>query len=402
MDRTSRRAVLAALGSAGLAGCSALEDDGPDSVTPYGVSLPETVSGGVSADIPNYGLAGPPPLGDRAVPPGSPDPPAIDRERVYAADRRRTPVDVAARESGLEMVVTVTEASSLVAPQRLRIDDAGSVTEQESLESLPTTNVGLHARTGSRTVVGGSVGYPEGWLYALEDRRVVYESDGDQLRAAAPLDGDVVAAGTVDSAAGVLARVGPTGTVRWRERVDGGTALKAVATAPNGSVFAYGIRADGGWLVAYDADGTERWQATVPAGEQSYVPLDLAVGPSGLYVLARGVESFGERPYFVLAAVTADGTVQWQRVLADDASYGETMFFGAVLDRGGPVVAGGPRLWRTGFEPDGGVRWSGDDTDDASVRRSVTGAGQFGGDAVLSGYYADADSERPDPWLAWF
>jgi len=461
MERTTRRGFLAAVGSAVLAGCSS-GGDGADPETVTALDVPTvrgrrtpatTTASGCPPNcerVPAPGF-GPDPLGFAAIPEGSAVGPPIRRERRYdgaggdgaptsgsdATDTATTGeaspttvVDIASHPAGVLALVWTGTDDGQATPRLVRVDTVGRVRWRRDLSdarwSLPTTLV----RVDGVTVVGGTVTADDGQYSRVQwyrEGRLAgrYEPPlGTAIRDATTLAESLVVVEGTDGEYGRLpgvdvVRLGDGGSEQWRHRLEvlpAGGDPRAIR-ASGDRVVATGATANGNWVVCLDAAGTERWDATLPGGRQSYRVDDLAVGPIGTYLLTRPGATWEGRDHLLVAALDRRGEMEWVRVF--DPAVGEDgitrLFPSAVLDTHGPLVGGRAagsegdrqRPWMASLSGAGIPQWAGyhrsvvADPDESvdlwGVERLDTSVVAYG--RIGDGSFFDADSSSP--WLAW-
>lgn len=419
MARPSRRAVIATMASAVIAGCPS---DGPggDTVTPYELS---TTSTRTEEPPP---MDGPEPLGYHAVPDDAGEPPEPGRERVYETDQIQGVVSLVDHPDGARAALYTRGESGLTTPELLGLDETGALTDRRPLSDVPSNRVSLGAGIEDVAVIGAQFEVEETrhtWLQGYRDGNVTfrYETPLDtQLVYAdlAVLNGDLVAVGHVDASPesyedqnAILARIQTDGTVAWEQRVESpqrATDFWAVTTTAE-RVYAGGTEDNAVLVAAYTSDGTEQWQVTLRRGEQAYIVDCLAAGPTGLYALARTNQFAMGNNHLLLLAFDPDGTVHWTRVFDPnrDRSKGapQELYPAGVVDEDGPLVVGRTQRehqWLAKCTPDGAVEWAGyRRTDDRPTR--PLGVSRIDGEAVVHGSVGrlEAGNSDVDPWLAW-
>lgn len=407
MAELSRRALLAAAGSALLAGCSG--DDDSLTVTPYDATV--TTRARDSAG-PTFTVAGPDPLGTAAVPAGARALPTPVRERVVDTNPTRNPVGVVADGSDLQIIANTRTAMGVQPAGQITLDAAGDVTDRAALEGLPRPRVRLFGTVGDTLVVGGHTGDPiRTWLRGYRDGTLVYRyatPSGVPRRfdALGPLGGDVVAAGTTDGRdRSVVARLGTDGSARWartRYTTEDRT-VRALASTPSGILLG-GVSGGRAWLSGLNERGVEQWSRTPVGGARTYAVRDIASGTTGTYALVS-TDPFESPPDHILLIALEGERIRWIRAF-DPERRGATLRGGAVVDADGPVLAADAATesaaWVASLAPDGGVRWAGRYRIDDGPTRPI-GLASLGDAVVAYGRVpTNRTPERSNVWLAWF
>jgi hypothetical protein len=429
----SRRAVLAATGSALVTGCFAgTTDDAPGTATrtadrtasptdvPVDARTPDGTDRVTDTTDTGESVVGPEPLGYEAVPDGSTEPDGFERERVYERDEGRDAVAATARPDGLSVLLYDPRDDG--EPVLLHTDRAGRETARRALGKVPTNEAYFLERVGDTTVVGGmdTTSDPWTWLQGYRDGEVVFEWRRDEATTYAALaaaDGDLLAAGTTgwgSSGTGrfdaVLTRLDADGNVRRELTVDepDPDARFWTVTPTDDGVLAGGSRGNEVWLVSVDGDGSERWRRTVPR-EGAYTVHHAAVGDTETYALARTEQFATGNNHLLLLSLGDRGEVEWTRVFdpnrgADERQPRELYGAGVVGD-GGSVLAGRTerRTWLAATDPDGAVRWAGYRRYEGQMTRPV-GSTIADGRLLLHGSVGSPaiDTAARRPWLAWF
>jgi hypothetical protein len=301
---------------------------------------------------------------------------------------------------------------------------------------LPDGRATFHAGTFVRADENATG--PNGWVGAATEDGERWQwhhrrgADGG-VADLAPLEGDVLAVGTVvdderrrDAWAARLTR---DGRVRWHRTVPGGRAGTGATTGPDDDAdgddaFSCAIPHPDGVLVGgyTDLPGPDRrdarlavlapdgdlvWDRAYPQTEvtRDYEVTDLATAADGrAYAAGRTIQWAQGNNHGFVFRVDDDGQVRWRRQFDPGRS---DLSVGAVVDRDGPLVVGWTDLgdpagavWLGSLASDGGVRWLGPHAAEAAPMSAGIAAAGSGDQVVVGGAVADDPSAPTDPWLA--
>lgn len=223
-------------------------------------------------------------------------------------------------------------------------------------------------------------------------------------------DGGYAVAG-VSGHDGVLAKLGPEGTVRWTRTFSGGRSLEVVSLLEVDDGFVLGgTVADGDGrdflLLGTDTDGRERWRQTYSAGEDDRLAQCIDAGDG--YLLAGTTESaraFTTDALFV--RTDRAGEVVWERTYGREGEEFTAAGVTAVDD--GYVFVGtrsvdviGPELWLGSIDETGErtERYAfGTERPETPVAVTVTDDGRI----AVVGFRDPSDSEEgTDGFVAMF
>lgn len=421
MPPRSRRALLAAAGTALLAGCGGGSSD-PDTPPAGSTAHPtrtatRTATSTASTPFPVE------PLGVRAVPPDAPAPPGFARERVLDGDEGVDATAVTGLDGGLRVLLTRSGSGSSGGDPAdggpsilVDTDERGRERRRRRLLETPTPRPFFLQQVADTTVVSGiDTTSTQSWLQGYRDgaRTFQYRRDPATTFVAFTTDeADLLAAGTTgwgsdEDFGAVVTRLGADGSVRGDLPVDDPGADErfwSLATTADG-ILAGGSRDSEAWLVRFDAAGGRRWQRTLT--REPYVVTRVAAGGTGTYALAR-TEQFAQGDnHLALVSLDGDGTVEWVRVFdpnGEDRPGATDLSAAGLVDAGGPVVVGraDAATWLAATTPDGTVRWAGYSRREGAATRPVATV-TLGDSLLLHGSVGSPadDTAVMRPWLAW-
>lgn len=414
MQRTSRRALLLAAGSSLCAGCVG-DSGGSDPTKNRSTTGPSAEN---ESDPPEW-ASELDPLGYRAIPEGSADPPAYSRQ--HEPDEITGDIVSLSRAAdgfrGLLYHFGGDEGPE--SPTLVRFDADGAVTSQRALTDLPSNRAYHLERVGETTVVGGMHrpdGEPQTWLRGYRGGEVVFDHTrpGTTYSSLISVDGSLVGAGTLgwqrtgdDRLGAILTRLSPEGTVEWETTIDDSGVEPRFwsVTRSRDGLLAAGARDNRPWFVTFGAEGRERWRKRIEL-EEAYVVRRLAVGSTGTYALAQTNQFATGNNHLLLLSLGPEGGIEWARVF--DPNYDEyaaaphDLDGVGVVDADGPVLVGSAdgRGWLAAVRPDGEMRWAGyDPRRDPSAR--PIGMMRTADGVVVYGAIGTPGSGTVQPWLAW-
>lgn len=242
---------------------------------------------------------------------------------------------------------------------------------------------------------------------------------GDDQASGVAIDGEgnVIVVGWTDALGkGALgrdiwvAKYTPAGESTWTRTFDSAVGSSndygnAVAVAPSGDIYVAGdipVTDQGrdGILIAYDADGNERWTAMHQgAGGSDDATQAIAVGADAVLTAGYGYVDDGAAQGWYAALDPADGSEVWTGALVPTSDYADIV--DAALGPDGEFALAGTvddDNWVIVLEPDGSERWSLvfhaiDDGPDYARGVAFTTEG----DLVVAGSSTHAYARRFDP-----
>lgn len=424
MSRHSRRALLAAAGSALFAGCGSLLDSRPDdeTVTPHDVPTP---TARVTPADPVPPMDGPDPLGTAAVP-ATADSLEPTREVVSESAAQQLAVGTVARGTDRQVLLLTLADGSYGTPVLVTVDPSGDRTSQHSLAGLPSNEVGLFEQVDDLAVVGGRTETEtdggdtyHAWLRGFRDDEVVFEYDAPRetellFSDIAAVDDGMLVSGHMgadhESESGYLARLRLDGTVAWERTI--GTTRTATdfwAVTPTTDGILVGGNDDSSIaLASFGRDGTDRWFRSVTRSDETYTVRDVAAGPTGRYALAQTNQFAQGNNHLLLLSLGEDGSIAWARRFDPNGGrqrrgIPSELTAAGVLDMDGPLVVGRTRerAWFADLGPTGDVQRADYHRVEDRPTRPV-GLTRTDEGALVYGSVGRPNAEAGmDPWLAW-